>query len=329
MVSREIGGYLELEDCGRAPYHEDAVALDSARSCLAYLIELRGINRIALPDLMCEAVRAVCRKAGIGVRTYGIGEDFLPVGDFVPSPGEWLYLADFYGHLQSADVERAIDWFDGRVVVDEVQGFFRDPWAGTDTFYTCRKFFGVPDGAYLVTRDGVRLERKLLACRSTGRMVHVLGRCEDGASPHYGEFSRAEEGVGAGGPRTMSEVTRRLLSAVDYSAVRSRRESNYAYLKGLLDGGNLLDSGNPEGPYMYPYLVEDARGIRGKLAERGIYVPTLWPNVLRDCARDSVAYRYAKNILPLPVDQRYGAEEMEHIVRAVIDVAGASTGGEL
>ena len=29
--------------------------------------------------------------------------------------------------------------------------FYAKPIHGNDTFYTCRKFFGVPDGAYLYT----------------------------------------------------------------------------------------------------------------------------------------------------------------------------------
>ena len=41
--------------------------------------------------------------------------------------------------------------------------------------------FGVPDGAYLTTRDGAALERELPICRSLSRMLHVLGRAEDGA----------------------------------------------------------------------------------------------------------------------------------------------------
>ncbi|WP_148042329.1 hypothetical protein [Paraeggerthella hongkongensis] len=55
MFKYEIGGYLELEDFGGRPYHEGAIALDSARSCLAYLIELRGISCIALPDVFAPA----------------------------------------------------------------------------------------------------------------------------------------------------------------------------------------------------------------------------------------------------------------------------------
>ncbi len=322
MVAREIGGYLELEDFGGVTYHGEAVALDSARSCLAYLIELRGIRAIALPDLMCSAVPQVCDTAGCAHRAYRVGESFLPIYDFDLADGEWLYLADYYGMLTADAVKSALDFAGGRVIVDEVQGFFRQPWLGADTIYTCRKFFGVPDGAYLATRDGARLGRELPACQSAARMAHVLGRAEDGASAHYGEYALAEESIGADGPAVMSEVTRRLLSGVDYGRVKAVRERNFAELARLLRLANLLDPDQPEGPYMYPFLVRDAGDVRKRLASRGMYVPTLWLNVLEECPAGSVARRFAWDILPLPVDQRYGVADMRVLAQAVLEETG-------
>lgn len=309
-----------MEDFGGAPYHAGAVELDSARSCLAYLIELRGIRAIALPDLMCGAVSEACGRTGCDYRAYRVGEDLLPHwGALELAEGEWLYLADFYGTLPAEAVERAIAVSGGHVVVDEVQGFFRVPWPGVDTLYTCRKFFGVPDGAYLVTKDGARLARGLPTCRSADRMAHVLGRCEDGGSAHYGEYSRSEEGIGAGGPQAMSEVTRRLLSGIDYGRVRAARECNFAELHRLLGAANLIDPGKPEGPYMYPFLTAGADGVRRRLAVRGMYVPTLWPNVLTECSCGIAARRFAADLLPLPVDQRYGTEDMRALAAAVLE----------
>lgn len=316
---REIGGYLELEDFGGSPYHVGSLALDSARSCLCYLIELRGITAIALPDLMCDAVPSVCDRMGVAHRAYRVGESLLPVYDFKLGPEEWLYLADYYGTLTVEAVERAYEFSDGKLVIDEVQGFFREPWARADTFFTCRKFFGVPDGAYLATRDGARLKIELPACRSASRMGHLLGRCEDGGSAHYAEYSLSEEGIGANGPEAMSEVTRRLLSGVNYDRVRAMRESNFAVLDRLLGPTNLLHVGSPVGPYAYPYLTAGAGELRGELASRGVYVPMLWPNVIAECHEGSAARRFAREILPLPVDQRYGEGDMEHLAAVVLE----------
>ena len=196
-MSREIGGYLELERYQGEPYHPGAVALNSARNCLAYLAELRGIERIALPDLMCDAVSGTCEREGIAVRTFEVGEGFALPSELAVSEGEWLYVADYYGRLSCSEVERARSASGGRLVVDEVQGFFREPWAGVDTIYTCRKFFGVPDGAYLITRDGSRLGRELPKGSSRARMAHVVGRMEDGSAEWYGAYRASEESIAA------------------------------------------------------------------------------------------------------------------------------------
>lgn len=312
-----IGGYLELECCSGEPFHTSAVALNSARSCLAYLIELRGIERIALPDLMCDAVRKTCERMGAQVRTYRIGEGLSLPGDLILGEGEWLYVADYYGKLSAGEVARAKAMSGGHLVVDEVQGFFRDPWPGVDTLYTCRKFFGVADGAYLAAADGARLARELPAGSSCGRMAHVLGRVEAGSAAFYTAYRQAEASIDDEGVTAMSEVTRRLLAAIDYEGVRARREANFAALNAALGGRNLLDPGWSAGPYMYPLLVADAAGVRERLAECGVFVPTLWPNVLEECEPTSWAHKYAENILPLPVDQRYGEEDMGTVAKEV------------
>lgn len=319
-MSREIGGYLELERYQGEPYHPGAVALNSARNCLAYLAELRGIERIVLPDLMCDAVSRTCEREGIAVRTFEVGEGFALPSELAVSEGEWLYVADYYGRLSCSEVERARSASGGRLVVDEVQGFFREPWAGVDTIYTCRKFFGVPDGAYLVTRDGSRLGRELPKGSSRARMAHVVGRMEDGSAEWYGAYRASEESIDAEPLAAMSETTRSLMAAVDFPFARRRREENYAILGKALGGRNRLAAGSPEGPYMYPLLVEDSAGLRDRLAEADVFVPTLWPNVLADCPAPSWAHRYARDVLPLPVDQRYNRDDMEYVASCVKSV---------
>ena len=53
------------------------------------------------------------------------------------------------------------------------------------------------------------------------------------------------------------------------------------------------------------------------LIRKKIYVPQLWPNVLREQPAESMACRLTREILPLPCDQRYGTEEMIVIIDAV------------
>ena len=68
---------------------------------------------------------------------------------------------------------------------------------------------------------------------------------------------------------------------------------------------------------MYPLLINNGMRIRKQLQQMKIYIPTLWPNVLDECEPDTLEYKFAADILPIPVDQRYGVEDMEYLVEVI------------
>lgn len=310
----EIGGYFELERFYGKPYHSGLIALNSGRGCISYLSELRGIKTIWLPDWMCDSVSRRFLQEGIEVKTYQVGIDFLPIYNFDVASDEWLYLMDYYGQLKKGDVERAIAICDGRLVVDEAHGFFRKPWAGCDTTYTCRKWFGVSDGAYVATSDGSRLERELPVDESHERLGFVLGRFERPANEYFAESKENNEIFDSEPARCMSPLTENILSAVDYSRSASIRINNWIMLHGTLCEINELQIDTPDVPFMYPLLLDRAEEVRNELIKNKVYVPVLWPNVLEETPRDSVAHHYASSIIPLPVDQRYGEREMNYVL---------------
>ena len=327
-VCREIGGYFELENFSGENPHDGQIALNCGRACAVYIAELRGISRAWLPDYLCSSVSDALSRMGVDVEVYPISGALLPAYDrFLDRvhPGDWLYLVDYFGALAKSDEADALRLFNGSVIVDEAHGYFREPWYGADTIYTCRKFFGVPDGGYLATRDCSSLSRQLERDESYRRMGFVLGRFERAASEFYQESSENNHFFANEPIKSMSPLTENLLRAIDYERAAKIRKQNWDVLDSELGDCNLLwgevDRRAPDVPFMYPLLVGDASGIREHLAERGIYVPTLWPNVLCNGEAGSVACHYAANILPLPVDQRYGEEDMRHIVKSIRAIA--------
>lgn len=64
----------------------------------------------------------------------------------------------------------------GNVIVDQAQAYFDKPISGVDTIYTCRKFLGVPDGAFLYS--DAKLDEELMIDESFERMHFLLGRYE-------------------------------------------------------------------------------------------------------------------------------------------------------
>lgn len=120
----------------------------------------------------------------------------------------------------------------------------------------------------------------------------------------------------------MSKLTENLLHAIDYEFVKRRRTENFKYLHSKLRKINKLVLSVPEGAFMYPFYVVNGAEIRKQLQQKKIFIPTLWPDVFNLCNEDELEYDMAKNILPMPVDQRYGVEDMEYMVTEVLKCIG-------
>ena len=312
-MHKEIGGYLELERFTGPMLHEKALALSSGRACLSYLIEQRGIRKIALPDFDCDVVEAVCRAHEIDIRFYPVGADLRPT-TLQTEENEWFYLVNFYGQL-TADELKSIAGRVPRLIVDNAQAYFDLPLKGVDTLYTCRKFLGVADGGFVYTDAP---GRELPADESRERMSFVLGRFERPAGEYFAAAAKNNDELSME-PRRMSALTENLLRAVDYEQVRRIRTENFGRLHEGLCAWNALAVRMTEGAYAYPLMLPEGQKIRKRLIEQKIFVPMLWPNVPAQQPYDSEARRLAEEILPLPCDQRYGAEEMDFIIRAVRD----------
>ena len=312
-TQKEIGGYLELERFSGPLFHDNALALSSGRVCLAYLIEQRSIDRILLPDLLCDVVGQVCAVYGVQVRSYAVGPDLRP--ESLPQPGkdEWLYLVNFYDQLTEDELAAYAASFP-KLIVDNAHAYFAPALPGVDTLYTCRKFLGVADGGFLYTDAK---EKRLSRDESHGRMDFVLGRFERPAGNFFPEAQRNNAILDIF-PKRMSPLTENLLRAVDYQHIRNARSENFNRLHAALGNMNELKLHPVDGAYAYPLLLADGERIRKQLIKQKIYVPTLWPNVLADPSAGSTARRLAGDILPLPCDQRYGLWEMDMIITAVL-----------
>lgn len=316
---REIGGYLGFEELIHNEYYSGLAALNTARSAMLYIMKARAVKKLYIPYYLCGSVARFLEREGYEYEYYHVGEDFMPAFNGRLHEGEYLYVVNYYGRITDDKVAMLKARY-GNIMLDNVQAFFQRPQKGIDTIYSCRKFFGVPDGAYAATEAEYDIE--IPQDVSAGRMKHILGRCEGrSASDYYGDFKRADESYDSAPIMKMSWLTHNLLGAIDYERAKMKREENYRTLHSILGGSNRLPEIFPEGPFAYPYYCPDGINVRKKLAEMKIFVATLWPFCL-DCG-DSVAEDYVANVLPLPCDQRYDSEDMRFVAGEVMRIIRA------
>ena len=147
---KEIGGYFGLEQLIHREYYPNLIALNNARNALVYLLKVRNIQKLYLPFFLCDSVSNVCKREGCSYEFYHIDDHFLPIFEKSLGIGEYLYVVNFYGQISNEKISELKRLYKN-IIFDNVQAFFQKPLPGIDTIYSCRKFFGVPDGGYLST----------------------------------------------------------------------------------------------------------------------------------------------------------------------------------
>lgn len=313
----EIGGYMSLDTFDGKEFYPNLLKLNSGRNALCYIIQTREIQTIYLPYYLCGVIESVCKDLSVKVINYHIDSEFKPLIDTEAVKGdEWIYLVNYYGQLSD---EQIVDIYNKHknIIIDNAQAFFCRPLKNIITLYTCRKFFGVPDGAYVAVPEKdalIFLDRDY----STTRYEYVLGRFEKTANEYYHEYKKNELIIDELPLKKMSLLTMEFLKKIDYEMTKIRRTSNFIYLNKFLKNSNLLQLKIAEGAYAYPYKPKDiAKELRKKLIDKKIYVPILWPS--NDFAGTSELSQYSEDILPLPCDQRYTEKEMKYIVDTIND----------
>lgn len=125
-------------------------------------------------------------------------------------------------------------------------------------------------------------------------------------------------------PYTITEESVRLLNDLDFAKIYARRQENAKALMAALtpDPGVLqLITATPEISTLYfPILVADRNGLQGKLAQKGIYCPVIWPVPQEALGVCQVAEYTAAHMLGVPCDQRYTPKDMAHIGREIMRI---------
>jgi hypothetical protein len=317
MIERDaIGGYFELElPPGHGELYPDALRFQSARAAFLALLLAGQPLRIWMPWYNCETMLESATMAGIPVQRYRIDEQLVIAEDIEFGETDWLLYVNYFG-LCDSRIERVFARFPReRVVIDNSQALFAPPRDCLGTLYSPRKFFGIPDGGYLITCLPVALPKE----QDTGsieRFTPLLTRIDRGAEAGYDGIRAARATLRAQVPKRMSALTQHLLAHIDYPAAIARRRRNFARYHRLLGGENCfpLPDETLYAPLCYPFW--NHRGdLHAALAAKRIFVAKYWPNTRGASGMpDDLEARLSSECLALPCDQRYGDKEVDFVV---------------
>lgn len=307
-----IGGYFSLELPIHEEYHKDAIRLNTGRNCLEYILRARRYSKVYIPYYTCDVILEPFHKLDVKYEFYHINQDFEIVNDIQLKTGEALLYTNYYG-LKQRYVKSLALHYGKQLIVDNTQAFYDKPVNGIDTFYTCRKFFGVPDGAYLYTEKQLDLE--IEQDKSYDRCSSLLKRIDLGPEAGYGDFREISKSLVGQPIKKMSNLTLQMMKSINYEMISQQRRTNYMLLQNSLGSSNCLKLPLEDDavPMVYPYLSK-TKDLRDYLINNRIFVARYWPNVLEWTNEGDTENQLALQTQHLPIDQRYTAEDMKRII---------------
>ena len=314
---KAIGGYFELELKKNEEYHKDALSLNTGRNALEYILKTNTYTKLYIPYFTCDVLLQPILKLKLKFEFYSIDEKLEPIFDFSKiEEGECFLYTNYFG-LKDSFVKQ-LPQKCKNVIIDNAQSFYSKPINNFNTFYSPRKFFGIPDGGYLYASKII--EDDLDQDLSYDRFEHLLKRID--MSPEEGakNFSLNNEKLNNLPILKMSNLTKRMLESFDYSSIAKQRIDNYLFLDEKLGKLNKLkiDFDKNQVPMVYPFWGNSE--LRKKLIENRIYCATYWPNVKEWTRPNALEYKLTEEMIYLPIDQRYGVKELELIVNMIFNV---------
>lgn len=315
-----IGGYLELEIPKRKnSFLSQFYKFQSARSAFLALLKSGKPKRVWIPNYICSAMLAPLTELNIEHIFYDVDENLNISPRVSLQTKDWLLYINYFGICDHQIKEILSKFNPKQIVLDYSQAFFSHLYNNTlATIYSPRKFFGIPDGGLLYSHIPIEKINKT-NITSFSRTQHLLQRLGGSAEDGYGSFLAAEESLCSElEPQKMSALTERILHSIDFKHIYEKRRQNFQTLHRLLESTDplLKNTDEIEAPLFYPYFTPAAEKIKINLINNRIFIATYWADAANRMKQESID-RFIKNMLPLPIDHRYGKREMKHIASIV------------
>lgn len=311
---------------------------DSGRSALKHLASFFAPDDvILLPEFICESVtRCFCDNK---VRFYKINYDFTidvdSIKALVDERTHAVFLMHYFGSIQPYEVLREIKLLAdeyGLVVIEDTTHsiFSKRRTVGDYQICSIRKWMPLPSGGVLYSEmdplavfDNITYNHSVDNDRSYGMVLKdlflssgldcnieyrkIFCECED-------KLNRQE------GIYLLSDLSRFIASCVDIDDMKKRRIENYKYLelklsnRGIKPVVKLVDG---DCPLVFPLSVKNRDGFRNFLMDNRIYCAVHWPfdDIMGE--QRKFAYECAKNLISLPIDQRYNKNDIEYMADVI------------
>lgn len=299
-----------------------------ALSLTAESLWRRGLRTIHVPGYLCDSMIEPFTKDWKVVALPTTADLETPPDAVGSLKASVLLNAPYFGRSPSSDMVTALRTARRAgvvVVTDETHRVLDEPCIETDIrVASLRKLLPVFDGGYAIglptedTHVGPS-NSDAVAQRHRAMSTKTANLSKPGPqSSHLAMFHESERALTVDlTPRAMSAPTLDLLRRLNLPELAVRRRQNAEALVKALSRQSALRVLNPPSATTNPshivLEVSDPQALREWLARRRIYCPIHWP------PSELLPHRsdWPQRFLSVPIDHRYGVEDMHHIGAAV------------
>lgn len=346
---REYGSNFEYEvDIGYLPEdrvenYNNVAFLSNGRECLYAIGKAHQKNHtVLMPALCCPSMVQPFRQLGRDIQYYGLNDDLTIDMECLEgklSDNSILLVMHYYGRTSyNRDaLQSLISTYSNVIVIQDCTQncFSKELYDSTGDYYigSLRKWMGIPDGAFVVSRkggfissesdpDAVEIDRisdamqkKALYLRNGDAALKQSFR------KTFAEHMQLLKGQIA--PHRMSEISGRILKSLDTERLCEKRRNNYNRLLFALSNEFPCITKycvDQSCPLCLPIVVSERDDVQRELARRGIYTQVLWPMPDDSKGICTVSDFFSGHMLAVPSDQRYSESDMDYICQNLIEV---------
>ena len=327
---------------------ENIIFFDTGRSALRFLLDnlVHNIERVMLPQYICESVLKVFRERKYQITFYSVNEQMElcrnSFENMIDTEKPQLILIQTYFGFDTLCKDRVfLEKLRRRgiIIIEDVTHRILSDNLGTCSDFLIGsnpKWCAIPDGGFLVKLDKTNFFQPLRMKENTTFVAkRIAAQIEKHAYLENGSGDKKfiplfeESEILLDEQKnyySMSEYTRERILAVQWKQIAVKRYENYCILNCILknvQGMEIIYSHIPCDvvPLYFPvYVKSNMRDpFRSYMRKKEIFLPIIWPMspILQDKCSKSVQKIY-NEILAIPCDQRYTEQEMMFVAYEII-----------
>jgi hypothetical protein len=295
-----------------------------------------GVQHVHLPAYLCESVLFPVRALGLEYSFYPVDACLKAHPD--PPPGAAVVLIHYFGWLNSATAALRAEAGQSFYLIEDASQALLSHWSAPSdvarfVILSPRKFGPVPMGGWcnvLADLEEPSGEVEALAWRSLAArlaramyLVHPDAPVDPAIETFYLAAFRAVEIFLDTHPTSAAvpQIALDVIAGLDWCGIAACRRANWQYLSELLsDDVEVCAPDLPAGvvPLGYVVRLQERDLVRARLVSQRIFCPVHWSLPVEvSTRRFPDAALLAATCLTIPIDQRYGSDDMVRIVNSL------------